>query len=615
MVGEQLLPIFLWRAKLCAGAPCEASELVHFRKRIGEQGVLLILKESIRINGKDSDDPHVNVDTTVQEKNITFPTDAKLHRKIIKKCHGIAQSEGILLRQSYTRTLKKLGVDQRFRNHPRNKKKAIRADKKVKIIAGRLVRELERKLAPGLYSGTLSLFHQVLLQTRHSKKKIYSLHEPEVQCISKGKEHKKYEFGNKVSIVYNLKGVIVGAKGFRNEYDGHTLEPALKQVEVLTGKLPKTATVDRGYRGRSIIGSTKIQIPKPFNAKQSRYEQQRLRKAHRKRASIEPVISHVKSDHRVGRNFYKGIFGDNINIMLDHARAIHQIFNEAKTGETYNIGGFNEWQNIDLVKELMKAISAKLDKPEGHSEKLITFVKDRPGHDKRYAIDATKLNQDLGWKPSVTFERRIVQNKSIAGGSGTRLYPLTIAVSKQLMPVYDKPMIYYPLSTLLLAGIKDILIITTPHDQAGFIKLLGDGSQIGCANIEYVVQPSPDGLAQAFILGEQFIGNDAAALVLGDNIFYGNGMGRMLKHKTNPDGGVVFAYHVADPERYGVVEFDDNFKAYSIEEKPLKPKSNYAVPGLYFYDNNVVEIAKNIKPSPRGELEITDVNNVYLETR
>ncbi len=200
----------------------------------------------------------------------------------------------------------------------------------------------------------------------------------------------------------------------------------------------------------------------------------------------------------------------------------------------------------------------------------------------------------------------------LAGGSGTRLYPLTIAVSKQLMPVYDKPMIYYPLSTLMHAGIREILIITTPKDQEAFKKLLGDGAQVGC-RFEYIAQPKPEGLAQAFILGADFIGNDAAALVLGDNIFHGSGMGALLGEKSNPDGAVVFAYQVQDPERYGVVEFDKSYKVVSIEEKPENPKSNYAVPGLYFYDNEVVEIAKYIQPSPRGELEITDINKKYLE--
>ncbi|MBG8554435.1 glucose-1-phosphate thymidylyltransferase RfbA [Hymenobacter guriensis] len=199
----------------------------------------------------------------------------------------------------------------------------------------------------------------------------------------------------------------------------------------------------------------------------------------------------------------------------------------------------------------------------------------------------------------------------LAGGSGTRLHPLTLAVSKQLMPVYDKPMIYYPLSILMMAGIREILIITTPHDQAQFQKLLGDGASLGC-HFEYVVQEVPNGLAQAFVLGADFIGDDKVALVLGDNIFHGEGMEELLKSNNDPDGGVVYAYHVHDPERYGVVEFDENNKALSIEEKPAQPKSNYAVPGLYFYDNEVVQIARDLKPSPRGEYEITDVNQEYL---
>ncbi|NVO21066.1 MAG: glucose-1-phosphate thymidylyltransferase RfbA [Bacteroidetes bacterium] len=200
----------------------------------------------------------------------------------------------------------------------------------------------------------------------------------------------------------------------------------------------------------------------------------------------------------------------------------------------------------------------------------------------------------------------------LAGGSGTRLHPLTLAMSKQMMPIYDKPMIYYPLSVLLMSGIREILIISTPHDLPGFKTLLGDGKNMGC-QFSYAIQEVPNGLAQAFVIGEKFIGSDKVSLILGDNIFYGTGLQKLISECNDPDGGVVFAYHVSDPERYGVVEFDESKKAISIEEKPKQPKSNYAVPGLYFYDNSVVEVAKNIKPSARGEYEITDVNKYYLE--
>lgn len=310
---------FSGETSYACGVPCEASELVHFRNRIGEKGIELILKESIRVNGDDSSDGHVSVDTTVQEKNITFPTDDKLYKKIIKKCWAISENESLPVRQRYTRTLKKLSFDQRFRNHPKNKAKATKADRKVKTIAGRLVRELERNLpAQSKYVDDITLFKKVLAQKRNDAGKIYSLHEPKVQCISKGKEHKKYEFGNKVSIVHTqTTGVIVGALGFRNEYDGHTLEKTLEQTERLTGKAPDTATVDRGYKGRSKIGETLIQIPKPFNTRTtSAYQQQKLKKSFKRRAAIEPTISHLKTDHRLSRNFYKGIVGDNINVML-----------------------------------------------------------------------------------------------------------------------------------------------------------------------------------------------------------------------------------------------------------------------------------------------------------
>jgi IS5 family transposase len=302
------------------GPPCEASELVHFRNRIGVEGMELIFEESIRINGKDANEDKVIVDTTVQEKNITFPTDAKLHKKIISKCKSIAQKEALPVRQSYTQVLKRYSVDQRFRNHAKNKSKARKADRKIKTIAGRLVRELERNLAPDcVYQNDLELFKRVLVQKRNDKNKIYSLHEPEANCISKGKEHKKYEFGNKVSITVTEKtGVIVGALSFEgNPFDGHTLPQVLAQHRKLTGKTAKEATVDRGYRGRLQINETQTNIPKPFNRKRlSKYKQRKLRNQFKRRASIEPKISHLKSDHRLATNFYKGIKGDSINVLL-----------------------------------------------------------------------------------------------------------------------------------------------------------------------------------------------------------------------------------------------------------------------------------------------------------
>ncbi len=300
------------------GEPCEASELVHFRNRIGTEGIELIFKESIRVNGKDGQEQEATTDTTVQEKNITYPTDNKLHRKIIKKCIAIADDEDIELRQSYTRTLKKLLMDQRFRNHPKNKGKAKKADKKVKTIAGRLVRELDRKLPPNLHQSILTLFKKVLAQKKTDSNKIYSLHEPHVQCISKGKEHKKYEFGSKVSIITTKNtGVIIGAINIeKNVHDSKTLEPAIEQQQRLSGIILKNNFVDRGYRGVKEILGTKIIIPDAPGKDRTPYQKQKLRKGFKRRAAIEPKIGHLKQDHRLSRNFYKGIKGDDNNVML-----------------------------------------------------------------------------------------------------------------------------------------------------------------------------------------------------------------------------------------------------------------------------------------------------------
>ena len=300
--------------------PCVPTELVEFRKRIAEEGMEFILQESIRINGKDGAEDDATTDTTVQEKNITFPTDSKLHKKIIDQCKDIAKKENLELRQAYTRTIKKLTLDQRFRHHPKNYGKAKKADRKIKTIAGRLVRELERKLPAETlqnYFTSMEIFKRILSQKRNDTQKIYSVHEPHVQCISKGKEHKKYEFGTKVSIITTKNsGVIIGALNIpKNDYDAHTLEPALEQQQRLTGHILKNNFVDRGYRGVKSVLGTKIISPgkeKPEN----NYQKQKLRNGFRRRAAIEPKIGHLKSDHRLSRNYYKGIFGDNINVML-----------------------------------------------------------------------------------------------------------------------------------------------------------------------------------------------------------------------------------------------------------------------------------------------------------
>ena len=300
--------------------PCASSELVHFRKRIGEKGMELILSESIRVNDDKRDDDHhatAFIDSTVQEKNVTYPTDAKLHKKIIGKVLKIVKELNLPMRQSYTFVLKGIYRDQRFRNHPKNRRKAIKADKRLRTIAGRLVRELERNLGQNRqHDELLSIFKKILLQRRNSSHKIYSIHEPEVQCISKGKEQKKYEFGNKVSIIRSATGVILGASSFRNEYDGHTIQKSLEQVRRLTGKSIRRLAGDRGYRGRKEIDGTQILIPNAPRAKDTYYQRKKKHKLFCKRAGIEPTIGHLKADYRLGRNFYKGLVGDAINVIL-----------------------------------------------------------------------------------------------------------------------------------------------------------------------------------------------------------------------------------------------------------------------------------------------------------
>jgi len=313
--------------------PCVATELVEFRKRIGEEGFALILQESIRLNGKDSNDDNLSADTTVQEKNITYPTDDKLYKKIIKKCQSIAEKENVVLRQSYTRTLHSLSILQRMKHRKQGEPIARKANKKVKTIAGRLTRELERKLTSeslNRWGSDLQLFTRVLMQRRGDSDKIYSLHEPNVKCFSKGKEHKKYEFGSKVSILITQRtGVIVGAMNFeQNMHDSKTLPAVLEQYKQLTGRQAKNIYVDRGYKGPRVIEETNIQIPRP-----QKNITQTKRKRHKRRAAIEPCIGHLKSDYRLSRNFLKGNYGDMVNVMMAAAAMnFKRMMNLWKTG-------------------------------------------------------------------------------------------------------------------------------------------------------------------------------------------------------------------------------------------------------------------------------------------
>ena len=301
------------------GQPCASSDIVYFRKRIGVSGIEKIFKHSIDLHGQDGQDPNISIDSTVQEKNITYPTDSKLQKKIIDKCVKIAKEEGVKLRRSYKRTSKQLVRDTYNGTHPKRRKKANAAKRKLATIAGRLVRELDRKLPIDCSQRQdLEIFIKVLNQTRKSKHKIYSLHEPEVYCIAKGKAHKKYEYGCKASVVLTQKtGIIVGAMTFKtNVYDGHTLEDVLMQTEKLTGKAPKNAWVDRGYKGKQLVGQTIINMPKPPLKKDNEYQKRKKRKHFRKRAAIEPIIGHLKQDYRVARNYLKGQTGDSINFMM-----------------------------------------------------------------------------------------------------------------------------------------------------------------------------------------------------------------------------------------------------------------------------------------------------------